>query len=289
MAREQKKKPFGESDRSPEGGRASGDRTRGGRTRAAAGRGRPRRDGGPDEGSTSSSSSSVSETYVVDGYNVLRDLLSPAEQSCGLEVARAALEARLRWFIVASGRGTRVILVYDGKRGVARGGAGGGGVGGTSVGDGLRGGSGEGGVSGVGTLEVLFARPPRKADDLILEICRGIEGPGEIRLVTSDIADIAGRAGGLRLRHLRRDEFRDLLEKRLRRLGVASPGAAISDRASPGAAGQGAPADLTGARGAEKPGAPTGREAREWLREFGLDDFRAEGPETGRSPSGQRR
>ena len=161
-------------------------------------------------------------TYILDGYNVLRHVLR--ETAVGdLAAQRFALEQRLRRFRAASGPGTRVFIVYDGERGIpapAR----------------LEKG-----------FEVLFSKPPRQADDLVLELARRLEGEPEVCVVTSDLIDIARRLRGLRLEHLTSQAFAARLERKL------GPGRAPEPTA-------------------EKPAAPTAGEVDEWVRLFGFGD-----------------
>ena len=133
-----------------------------------------------------------SRTFVVDAYNVIRSLLSREELSHGLEAARNILEARLRSFQARSIPAPRILLVYDGDA------------------------SSQSSTWTSGALEVYFARPPRKADDLILSLCRKLEGAGDVHVVTSDVADIGERIGNLRLEHWTAQEFAELVAGKVR-------------------------------------------------------------------------
>jgi len=175
----------------------------------------------------------VPDTFIIDGYNVIRLLLSPAEIERGFEQAREILEARIRAFRRASGPGVRIHLVYDGEAGhAAR-------------------------ASREKGFEVHFSRPPRKADDLVLDLARKHEGLRGLHVVTSDFKDIASNLRGLRLTHLTARDFAEQVKKRL---GRAAPGS--SQRA----------ADDAG-----KPGSPSPDEVEAWTREFGFGG----GPEPG--------
>jgi hypothetical protein len=105
-----------------------------------------------------------------------------------------------------------------------------------------------GGARAAGALEVVFARPPLEADDVISSLCRRLEGEEDLHLVTSDAADIAGRLQGLRLRHWSTGEFVRFLEDRLERRSGRLPG------------------------GGEKPAGLSSEAVDGWLREFGMKD-----------------
>lgn len=162
-------------------------------------------------------------TYIVDGYNLLPKLLSEEERSRGLEKARALLEARLRAFRSSAGGRVRFVLVYDGACGTP------------------------GSRAGDPGFEVRFAKPPRKADDAILELCRELEGSRAVCVVTSDVADIGGRIRGLRVSRASSEEFaRDV---------IAALGRARAPEEE------------------EKPRTPSPGEAESWVEEFGLARF----------------
>jgi predicted RNA-binding protein with PIN domain len=99
--------------------------------------------------------------WLIDGYNVIRrDADLRAAESAGLEAGRAAL-IRL---VAAAARGTpdRFTVVFDGAHPRGR-------------------------DPFPGQVEVLFSRPPRKADDLLVELARR-PGPGGAVVVSSDRA-----------------------------------------------------------------------------------------------------
>ena len=166
-------------------------------------------------------------TYIIDGYNLLHryrpELLEPAEiQRGGLETARQELEARLREFVLRRAGSSRVILVYDGSADVptAR--------------------------SRKRNLEILFSRPPQKADDVILECCRELGTTGDVRVVTSDFKDIGGPSRALGVRAISSEEFARTLD-------------APAKKQSPGGSSAGS---------AEKPGSSSAQEVEDWLVEF---------------------
>ena len=166
--------------------------------------------------------SSKPATFIVDAYNVVRRILP--DMPSDLQKARQALESRLRAFQRCLGRGTRILLVYDGSRGLPA------------------------PPRRDKVFEVYFARPPRKADDLILDLCRRLEGEGEIHVVTSDVTDIAGRLGGLRVKRWTAESFADLVSEKLGRAGRRAPDA--------------------------KPTEIPSREVSRWLEEFGFHQGR---------------
>jgi len=99
--------------------------------------------------------------WLIDGYNVIRrDADLRAAESAGLEAGRAAL-IRL---VAAAARGTpdRFTVVFDGAHPRGR-------------------------DPVPGQVEVLFSRPPRKADDVLVELARR-PGPGGAVVVSSDRA-----------------------------------------------------------------------------------------------------
>jgi predicted RNA-binding protein with PIN domain len=168
-------------------------------------------------------------TFVIDGYNLLHQL--PAEKGPqDLSERRRRLEFRLRGFLYAGKLAARLIVVYDGERGMA------------------------GPPRRERGFEIIFSRPPRTADDVILDLCRQLESEPEVHVVTSDITDIASKLPGLRVRHWTSQEFLSLLEKRRRR---ASGGPRRQAGGEAGEAG-------------EKPGEVTGDEVAEWARRFGF-------------------
>jgi predicted RNA-binding protein with PIN domain len=169
-------------------------------------------------------------TLIIDGYNLLRKLPDRSGPRDELESGRAALEAKLRRYL-SDHRGVQIILVYDGGL----------------VGQPTR--------QATAGLEVLFSRPPRQADDLVLDLARRLEGSTEVTVVTSDMADIGNRLAGLRVRLCSSEVFaRRLTPSRTRT-----------------AAGQGD--DI----GDEKPAALAADEARTWVEEFGFGSFDTSG------------
>ncbi len=122
-------------------------------------------------------------TYIIDGYNVLHRLEPELLAAGELAAARRELEARLRSFLGSRGRGVRLVLIYDGD----------------DVGRPSR--------SSRERLEIVFSRPPRKADDLILDRCREPRGRGDVRVVTSDWKDIGGPVRPLGVHHVSSEDF----------------------------------------------------------------------------------
>lgn len=107
--------------------------------------------------------------WLIDGYNVIRrDGDLRAHEAGGLEAGRRALLALVAGAARTSGDGFTV--VFDGA----------------PV---------PGAAPGGGQVEVLFSRPPDKADDVLVRLARQ-EGAGAV-VVSSDrmIADAARRAG----------------------------------------------------------------------------------------------
>ena len=159
-------------------------------------------------------------TYIIDGYNVLRRIFAGEFARSSLAEAREFLERKLRAFRQAQGRDCRVLLVFDGQAVAFE------------------------SPRGEAGFRILFSRAPRTADDVILDLCRDLEGRGEVCVVTSDLRDIGHRVRGLRCRHLTAEEFSDLLEAGTR--GAADPEVAERSRT------------------------PSSGEVDGWLRDFGL-------------------
>lgn len=108
-------------------------------------------------------------------------------------------------FRSAWGPGTRIFLVYDGELGLpapARREKG---------------------------FEVYFSRPPRKADDVVLELARKHEGERGVHVVTSDFTDIAQPVRGLRVKHWSSQDFAEVYARK-----VASQRGGKSAEARPG-------------------------------------------------------
>jgi predicted RNA-binding protein with PIN domain len=106
--------------------------------------------------------------WLIDGYNVIRrDADLRAAEAESLEAGRRALLARLAGHVRASS--DRFTVVFDGAP-----------VPGPAM--------------APGRLEVVFSRPPLKADDVLVRLARR-EGAGSV-VVTSDraVADAARRA-----------------------------------------------------------------------------------------------
>jgi|RhiMethySRZTD1v2_1073278.scaffolds.fasta_scaffold30468_4 predicted RNA-binding protein with PIN domain len=174
------------------------------------------------------------ETFIIDAYNVLRRAMPEGQGASSGEASRAILEARLRAFRRTCEPGTRLFVVYDG----------------------------EGGIPAPARrekgFEVFFSRPPRTADDVVLDLARRHEGEAGVTVVTSDLTDIASRLRGLRVRHWTAEEFAQHLERRLaRRLGGGEK-----------------PIEAGGDAG--KPSVSTAAEVNSWLGYFG---FSGAGPD----------
>jgi predicted RNA-binding protein with PIN domain len=106
--------------------------------------------------------------WLIDGYNVIRrDADLRAAESGGLEAGRAALLRKVAGAAVRMS--DRFTVVFDGAP--------------------VR-----GSAAVPGRLEVIFSRPPQKADDVLVRLARE-EGAGSV-VVTSDraVADAARRA-----------------------------------------------------------------------------------------------
>ena len=177
-------------------------------------------------------------TFIVDAYNLIRRLVPGETLERSLGEARATLESKLRTFRRAHGRGTRIILVYDGSAGAPP------------------------EREGEPGFEVRFSRPPRKADDVVLDLARRLEGEGDVHVVSSDEHDIGRRIEGLRLRRLTAGDFAALVERRI---------AGSAGRSAGGGAGGGA-GGRAGGEEPRKPRAVSPEEARAWVEEFGFGD-----------------
>jgi predicted RNA-binding protein with PIN domain len=151
---------------------------------------------------------------VVDGYNLIHrspDLRPGPERT--LEEARAKLVNLLSW-TVGSGEAS-LLVVFDGAEGVAR------------------------RTSGSARVEVRFAKPPLRADDLIRRIVEERVAEGErLTVVTSDL-EVARHA-------------------RAMGAGVSLSDLFLASLLGPGRV---APAD-------EKPGTLTKQELQEWAELF---------------------
>ncbi len=129
-------------------------------------------------------------TYVIDGYNLLHRAYGGELRSGSLERAREFLIRKLAAFHDARRGECRILLVFDGSREVLAHGA---------------------NIPGV---HVLFSRAPRTADDVILDVCRDLDGKEELTVVTTDLGDIGYRISGLRCFHQTSEEFSRKMEER---------------------------------------------------------------------------
>lgn len=130
-------------------------------------------------------------TFIIDAYNAIRLVLQPGELARGFEQSRQAFETRMRTFRRANGPGTRMYVVYDGELGRAA------------------------PARNEKGFEVYFSRPPKKADDVVLDLAHKHEGEPGLCVVTSDFTDIARYLHGLRLEHMTSRDFADLVRRRL--------------------------------------------------------------------------
>ena len=130
--------------------------------------------------------------FLVDGYNLMHRFAFSRVAGRSLEEKRALLEGELRRFLAASPSGTRVVIVYDGIRGLPS------------------------QTERRGGLEIRFSRPPQNADSLLLEYCRRLGQSSEACVVTSDLSDIAGRLEGLPLKRMSSERFVALLATKKR-------------------------------------------------------------------------
>ena len=103
---------------------------------------------------------SKSEHLLVDGYNLIKT--SPFfrhYEAISLQRARQALAQALGAY--AKQRGVRITLFFDGDAGVGE-------------------------RSASGPVQVVFSRPPLKADDLIKEAVQERHGAKDLRVISSD-------------------------------------------------------------------------------------------------------
>ena len=128
--------------------------------------------------------------FLVDGYNLMHRFGFGRDSARSLEEKRARLEAELRRFLAASPTGTRVVVIYDGARGLPH------------------------QTERRGGLEIRFSRPPQNADALLLDYCRRLGQSRQTCVVTSDLSDIAGPLMGLPLERLSSERFVAMLEAR---------------------------------------------------------------------------
>jgi predicted RNA-binding protein with PIN domain len=173
--------------------------------------------------------SRIESTFIVDGYNLMRQALSTPEMAGSLARAREALERKLLSFAGPPTSARHVILIYDGQSEV-------------------------GGFDGRGSgsrghdlpLEIRFARPPRSADDDIIDLAHALEGRGDLHVVSSDMQDIGRRLVGLKLRRWSSREFAEVLRDGGRRRPAPEDGG--------------------------KPGPISAREVERWVSQFGFGE-----------------
>lgn len=196
--------------------------------------------------------SGTGETFIIDGYNLLHRAFSFLEVE-DLQEARRRLEVRLREFLRTGGSEKRIVLVYDG------------------AGDfpGL-----PGGPRAAAGLEVIFTKPPRTADEEIMDQYRRLSGEGTVIVITSDLKAIQILGRGLQIRHWTAEEFAEILDEAMSR---PSPQTAEAS-ATPPAAEKPSPEEM-----------PV-EEVEEWLRIFSEPKGPRKPPGEGRKkrgPAGQ--
>jgi predicted RNA-binding protein with PIN domain len=141
----------------------------------------------------------VDETFLIDGYNLLRRAFTFLDGR-DLPAARAQLEVRLREFQRTRGPGIRILIVFDGSHGIFE--------------QPPR-------ESRDPGFQIIYSNPPETADDVILRECR--RRPGTVTVVTSDRKDIGNRIPG---RWITSEEFAEILDEAMRRPGRAGTGGA---------------------------------------------------------------
>ena len=167
----------------------------------------------------------MATVFVIDGYNLLHRAFHGQLERFELEKARELLQGRLRSFLASRKRDCRIVLVFDGAR--------------DSFGSSVR----------EQSFHVVFSRPPETADDVVLGVCRQLEGNEDVCVVTSDFKDIGYRIRGLQCRHMTSEEFAETLDR-----------AADSKRS----------ANASPTLDGEKPKGVAGHDVDDWLREFGM-------------------
>ncbi len=156
------------------------------------------------------------ETFLIDGYNLLLRGFTYLNGEA-LQAARAKLEVRLREFQRIMGPHIRIIVIFDGADMVA---------GEASHPD--------------PSFQVMFTRPPRTADEAIIDSCRRLQGSGSgsIVVVSSDRKDIGRQLRGLRVRQKSSEDFAQAMDDAMQRrtgapLSPASSGAPAAEKPSP--------------------------------------------------------
>jgi len=132
------------------------------------------------------------QEILIDGYNLIRqsERLAAQERRGGLETGRNALIQTLAAYRAATG--DRVTVVFDGDDGI-------------------------GFVSGASRqqgIEVIFSRPPKSADDLIVKRIRRKHGKKAMLVVSSDSA-IRQEARRHRIREMQAEEFEVNVRRRI--------------------------------------------------------------------------
>jgi hypothetical protein len=192
----------------------------------------------------------VRGTIIIDGYNFLwRAVGSPAG---ALEGERRHLETQLLVFLRRCPE-ARIVLVYDGA----------------AVGPV------QGGAARHDRLDIVFSRPPQKADDLVLELSERLRDRGPVTVVSSDRKDIVRRLSGDRVRHFSSEGFGIFLEDFLASGSRALGAGAALDRKSEPSAGE----------AEAKRAAPDAGEVDEWLQAFAAPKPPAPGKGRGAPPA----
>jgi predicted RNA-binding protein with PIN domain len=141
------------------------------------------------------------ERLVVDGYNLIKAWPRLRRQErASLELARRSLVRALAEY--AARTPAQVVLVFDGD-------------GGTDLPAAQR----------CGGVQVLFARAPQKADDVIAELVQRLHRSQRARVISSD-RQVRGAARRHRVRSSTADEFVRQLEEPARRSPAPAAAAA---------------------------------------------------------------
>ena len=132
------------------------------------------------------------QEVLIDGYNLIRqsERLAAQERRGGLEAGRNALIQTLAAYRAATG--DQVTVVFDGDDGIGF-------ISGSSRRQGI---------------EVIFSRPPKSADDLIVGRIRRKHGKKAMLVVSSDSA-IRQEARRHRIREMKAEEFEVTVRHRI--------------------------------------------------------------------------
>lgn len=122
------------------------------------------------------------KTYLIDGYNLghkipqVKQFLNQQNFAAAIEAIIQAVQQRL------NSRKNRVIIVFDGKRGVFA------------------------SPAGITSIEIKFSRKPQEADDVIRQYLRRAKDTSDIVVISSDRA-IINSARDLGAQALTSEEF----------------------------------------------------------------------------------